>query len=60
MLIAELNRIRKIGCEFEMTCPLIGRGNGSDVQEVIAEVLGRNGITATVSYAHSFQLILAL
>ncbi len=46
MLIAELNKTRRIGCEFEMTCPLIGRGNGSDVQEVIAEVLGRNGITA--------------
>jgi len=48
MLIAELNKTRRIGCEFEMTLPLIGRGEGSDVRAVIAEVLGRNGITAIV------------
>ena len=46
MLIAELNKIRKLGCEFEMTVPLVGRGQGSDIQETLANVLGRNGITS--------------
>ena len=46
MLIAELNRTRRIGIEAEMTLPIVGRGENSDVQEVLAEVLGRNGITA--------------
>ena len=47
MLTAELNRTRRIGCEFEMTVPLVGKGCVSDVQEVLAEVLGKNGICAT-------------
>ena len=46
MLLAELNRTRKIGCEYEMTVPCIGRGNGRDVQETLAAVLTANGIRA--------------
>lgn len=54
MNVAELNRTRRIGCEFEMTVPLVGNGNGSDVQRVLAEVLSANGIRAIYrSYQHT-------
>jgi len=46
MLVAELNRTRRIGCEFEMAVPLVGLGSGADVQSIMAEILGKNGITA--------------
>ena len=46
MLIAELNRTRRLGLEFEFAIPQIGSGDGSDVRRVLAEVLSQNGITA--------------
>jgi hypothetical protein len=54
MLIAELNRSRRIGTEYEMTLPLVGRGTGDDVQRVLADVLSANGIRAMVrGYDHT-------
>ena len=43
-LIAELNRTRRLGCEFEMSVPLVGTGTGRDVQQTLANVLSANGI----------------
>ncbi|HEX2973114.1 MAG TPA: amidoligase family protein [Tepidisphaeraceae bacterium] len=54
MLTAELNRTRRIGCEYEMTVPLVGTGSGRDVQETLARVLTANGIRAIArGYDHS-------
>lgn len=54
MLTAELNRTRRIGAEYEMVLPLVGRGTGSDVQHVLAEILAANGIRAIArGYDHS-------
>lgn len=54
MLIAELNKTRKIGCEYEMTVPLVGTGSGRDVQETLARVLTANGLRAIArGYDHS-------
>ena len=54
MLTAELNRTRRIGCEYEMTMPCVGRGGGRDVQEVLAQVLTANGIRAIArGYDHT-------
>ncbi len=54
MLTAELNRSRRIGCEFEMTMPLVGSGSGSDIQHTLARVLSSNGLSAVSrSYSHS-------
>lgn len=46
MLRAELNRHRQIGVEYEMTLPLVGTGNGTDIQRTLAEVLTSNGLPA--------------
>ena len=54
MLTAELNRTRRIGAEYEMTIPLVGRGSGTDVQHVLADVLTANGVRAVArGYDHS-------
>ena len=54
MLVAELNPLRRIGAEFEMCVPLVGRGNGNDVQQTLADVLTANGIRAVArSYQHT-------
>lgn len=54
MLYSEINRSRRLGCEFEMCVPRVGRGNGSDVQQTIAEVLTANGIRAVARhYQHT-------
>ena len=54
MLTAQLNRTRRIGAEYEMTIPLVGRGSGSDVQHVLAGVLTANGVRAVArGYDHS-------
>jgi len=45
-LIAEVNRSRRLGCEFEMTIPLVGTGTGRDVQQTLANILSSNGIPA--------------
>lgn len=46
MLNSELNLTRRIGCEFEMAVPLVGTGNGQDVQQSLARVLTANGLRA--------------
>lgn len=45
-LTAEINRLRRIGAEFEMTVPLVGTGTGRDVQATLAAVLSANGVRA--------------
>lgn len=45
-LVAELNRHRGMGAEFECAVPIIGAGDGRSVQDVIAAVLTANGIRA--------------
>lgn len=45
-LVAELNRQRGIGAEFECAVPIIGSGDGRAVQDAIAAVLNANGIRA--------------
>lgn len=53
MLIAEINRSRKLGVEYEMTVPLVGRGSGQDVQQTLANVLTANGLSAVArGYSH--------
>ena len=53
MLTADLNHARRIGCEFEMTVPLVGSGGGTEVQETIARVLNSNGLRAMArGYSH--------
>ena len=53
MLTAELNRTRRIGCEYEMTVPLVGSGSGADVQRTLAHVLTANGLPAiSRGYSH--------
>jgi len=44
MLVAELNRSRKLGVEYEMTFPLVGSGNGRDVQQTLARVLSARAV----------------
>ena len=46
MLSAGINRTRQIGCEYEMTVPLIGLGTGSEVQAVLASIFNANHIRA--------------
>ena len=54
MTVAELNRTRRIGAEFEMCVPLVGTGGGSDVQRLLADILSANGIRAIYrSYQHT-------
>src|SRR5688572_20090872 len=54
MLIAALNKNRTIGAEYEMTCPLVGAGSGTDVQQTLATVLSANGIRAIArEYSHA-------
>lgn len=53
MLVAQLNRTRRIGIELEMTCARVGRGGGMDVQQTIAEILTANDLPAVArSYSH--------
>jgi hypothetical protein len=53
MLSAELNRTRRIGCEYEMTVPLVGTGCSLDVQRTLATVLTANGLRAIPrGYSH--------
>ena len=53
MMNAELNRNRRLGCEFEMTVPLVGTGGRNDVQATLANTLSANGISAIFrSYSH--------
>ena len=52
-LIAELNRTRRIGAEYEMSVPLIGTGTGRDVQHTLASILSSNQIHSTSrGYSH--------
>ena len=53
MLTAHLNRTRRIGCEYEMTIPLVGTGCGLDVQRTLANVLTANGLRSIPrGYSH--------
>ena len=53
MLTAEINRTRKLGVEYEMTIPLVGRGSGHDVQQTLADILSANGLRAVArGYSH--------
>ena len=53
-LIAELNRTRRIGCEFEMTIPVVGTGGSAAVRQTLARVLSANGLRAIArDYTHS-------
>ena len=45
MLISELNRSRRLGCEFEFVLPQLG-GDGNDVRRMLADILNSNGVTA--------------
>ena len=47
MLRAELNRNRRIGCEFEMYLPLLGGASNEQVRASLAQVLSRNGLPTT-------------
>jgi hypothetical protein len=52
-LLAELNLTRRMGAEYEMTIPLLGTGNGRDVQNSLAKILTDNGIRAVArDYSH--------
>ncbi len=54
MLAAELNRGRKLGCEYEFSIPVVGRGESYAAQETIAQVLTANGLPAiSRGYSHS-------
>ena len=53
MLSAEFNRTRRLGCEYEMTVPMIGTGCSLDVQRTLATVLTANGLRAIPrGYSH--------
>jgi len=52
-LVAELNKTRRMGCEYEMTVPLVGTGSGNDIQRTLANVLSANGVRAMArGYSH--------
>lgn len=45
---------RKLGVEIECVVPIIGRGDNSDVQELLAQVLSNHGVAAVArGYSHS-------
>jgi hypothetical protein len=53
LLEAMLNRSRTIGAEYEMTVPLVGSGNGMDIQRALAQALTANGVRAIARpYSH--------
>lgn len=53
MLVAELNRNRRIGVEYEFAIPLVGSGDRLAVQQLIARVLTENGLPALArGYSH--------
>lgn len=54
MLTAALNTTRTIGAEYEMTVPLVGSGDGMDIQRTLAQVLSANGVRAVARpYSHT-------
>jgi len=54
LLSASLNQNRTIGAEYEMTVPLVGTGDGSDIQQTLAQVLSANGVHAVARpYSHA-------
>ena len=53
MPTADANRARPIGCEYEMTVPLVGAGSGMDVRRTLAGVPSANGLPAVArGYRH--------
>lgn len=55
-LTAELNRTRRLGCEFELTLPRMGNLTGTGVQNTLAEILTANGLPA-IARGYSHQTI---
>ncbi len=54
MLNAELNRTRRMGCEFELFLPRLGAASGNEVQTSLAQILTSNGLPAIArSYSSS-------
>lgn len=54
MLVAEINRSRRMGGEWEFFLPVVGGGDANSVRRTLAEVLTSNGITAiSRSYSHA-------
>jgi len=53
MLVAELNRTRLIGCEYEFALPCTNGVGGSQIQQTLANIFIANGIRASWrSYSH--------
>lgn len=53
MLSADLNRQRKLGCEYEFSIPIVGQGESHGAQQTIAQVLSANGLPAIArGYSH--------
>lgn len=55
MLTADLDYSRQLGCEYEMTFPLVGASSssGMDVQNTIKNVLNANGLRSVArGYSH--------
>ena len=49
-----ISETRNLGVEIECVVPIIGRGDNSDVQELLAQVLSNQGINAVARpYSHS-------
>lgn len=54
MLVAELNRNRRLGCEWEFALPQLTSADSSDVRRVFAEILTANGLPAVArGYSHA-------
>lgn len=54
MLMASLNRSRRIGIEIEMAVPLIGGGQAHDLRVKMADILTANGLKAIArTYSHA-------
>jgi hypothetical protein len=53
MLKSDINRTRKIGCEFEFFLPKFGNTTGDSVQQTLAAILTSNGLPAiSRDYSH--------
>ncbi len=54
MLVADFNRARRMGGEWEFYLPVVGGGDAASVRRTLADVLTANGISATARcYSHA-------
>ncbi len=54
MLIAELNKTRRLGVEFEFVFPQLATADSADARRVFAEILTANGLSAVArGYSHA-------